>query len=63
MGHAHTPPELPEITDEAGETPKWVPWLGVALFALGAGYVALCHGGHACSAEAAADSAQAPAAP
>ena len=46
MGHAHTPPELPEITDEAGDTPKWVPWLGVALFIVGVGCVVLRHTGH-----------------
>ncbi len=55
MGHAHTPPELPEVTDEAGDSPKWVPWLGVAVFALGAAWIGLCHMG--CSAEQAGDSA------
>jgi hypothetical protein len=44
MGHAHTPPELPEITDEAGESPRWLPWLGAALFALGGAWIAMCHG-------------------
>ena len=34
MSHAHTPPQLPDITDEAGDTPGWVPLLGVALFVL-----------------------------
>jgi hypothetical protein len=64
MGHAHTPPELPEITDEAGDSPKWLPWLGVALFALGIGCVALCHGSHGDETGAAeADAAQEPAAP
>lgn len=28
------PPGLPEIQDEAGDTPRWVPWLGLALFAV-----------------------------
>jgi hypothetical protein len=51
MSHAHTPPELPEITDEAGASPKWLPWLGVAVFAAGAGWIMMCHG-H-CSSEAA----------
>lgn len=27
-------PGLPEITDEAGETPSWVPVLGAVLFVL-----------------------------
>jgi|GEM_PF-6912472 len=43
MGHAHTPPELPEITDEAGDSPTWLPLLGVLLFALGIGSVVYCH--------------------
>lgn len=34
MSHAHTPPQLPDVTDEAGDTPGWVPMLGVALFVL-----------------------------
>jgi hypothetical protein len=44
MGHAHTPPELPEITDEAGDSPKWLPGLGLALFVLAAVSIALSHG-------------------
>lgn len=28
-GHAHPPPGIPEIKDEAGDTPPWVPKLGV----------------------------------
>lgn len=43
MGHAHTPPELPEITDEAGDTPRWVPLLGLVLFVLSAGAIVLGH--------------------
>lgn len=43
MGHAHTPPELPEITDEAGDTPRWVPVLGLVLFVLSAGAIVWCH--------------------
>jgi hypothetical protein len=34
MGHAHTPPQLPEVTDEAGNSPGWLPWLGIGLFVL-----------------------------
>ncbi len=34
-GHHHDgPPGLPEITDEAGDSPKWLPLLGLGLFAL-----------------------------
>jgi hypothetical protein len=32
--HHDGPPTLPEIVDEAGDTPTWVPILGIALFAL-----------------------------
>jgi len=32
--HHDGPPVLPTIVDEAGDTPTWVPILGVALFAL-----------------------------
>lgn len=49
MGHAHTPPELPEISDEAGDTPRWVPLLGLLLFALSAGGIVWWHA--ACSDE------------
>jgi hypothetical protein len=43
MSHAHTPPELPEVTDEAGDTPRWVPLLGAVLFVLMVGYVWYAH--------------------
>lgn len=55
MGHADTPPQLPEVTDEAGNTPRWVPLLGVVLFALSIGAIAVCHGGE--DGEAAQDEA------
>jgi hypothetical protein len=32
--HAHPAPSLPQIVDEAGETPNWVPALGVGLLAI-----------------------------
>ena len=32
--HPKTPPALPTVVDEAGDTPNWVPALGVGLFAL-----------------------------
>lgn len=34
MGHANTPPQLPEVTDEAADSPKWLPALGAGLFAV-----------------------------
>lgn len=34
MSHAKTPPTLPTIVDEAGDSPNWVPVLGLALFAI-----------------------------
>jgi hypothetical protein len=59
MSHAHTPPQLPDVTDEAGDTPGWVPVLGVALFLslVGYGFWAHC----ACDAQP-AEAAPAPAA-
>lgn len=34
-GHHHDgPPGLPEIIDEAGDSSKWLPVLGIALFSL-----------------------------
>lgn len=35
------PPRLPEIVDEAGDTPNWVPMVGLALMVLLALYVGL----------------------
>ena len=46
MSHAHTPPELPEITDEAGDTPSWVPMLGAALFVLAVALIWWSHRQH-----------------
>ena len=43
MSHPHTPPQLPDVTDEAGETPRWVPVLGVALFVLMVAYIWWAH--------------------
>jgi len=42
--HSNTPPELPEITDEAGDTPSWVPRLGLVLALLFVAWVVLQHG-------------------
>jgi hypothetical protein len=44
MGHGNTPPQLPEITDEAGNTPRWVPLLGALLFLASIGAIVVCHG-------------------
>jgi hypothetical protein len=43
MGHAHSAPELPEVTDEAADTPKWVPLLGLALFVLAVAGIVMGH--------------------
>jgi hypothetical protein len=43
MSHADTPPQLPEINDEAGATPRWVPIFGLVLFALIVAYVWWSH--------------------
>ncbi|HEX5659217.1 MAG TPA: hypothetical protein VFX59_18615 [Polyangiales bacterium] len=43
MSHAHTPPELPDVTDEAGDTPSWVPLIGALLFVLTVAYVWWAH--------------------
>lgn len=56
MGHAHSAPELPEVTDEAPATPKWVPLLGVALFVLAVAGIVVSHG----SASPSADTADSP---
>jgi hypothetical protein len=34
MAHSKDPPSLPTVVDEAGETPTWVPVLGLLLFGL-----------------------------
>ncbi|MET0340583.1 MAG: hypothetical protein ABW252_06255 [Polyangiales bacterium] len=46
MSHADHPPQLPDIRDEAGETPRWVPIFGIALFALIVAYVWWAHRHH-----------------
>jgi len=31
--HAHAQgPQIPTVVDEAGDSPKWLPWLGIGLF-------------------------------
>lgn len=34
MSHPKNPPSLPTIVDEAGDSPTWVPALGLLLFVL-----------------------------
>ena len=34
MSHPKTPPSLPTVVDEAGDSPSWVPALGLLLFVL-----------------------------
>jgi hypothetical protein len=34
MSHDKDPPSLPNVVDEAGDTPTWVPVLGLVLLAL-----------------------------
>lgn len=43
MGHENTPPQLPEIRDEAGDTPRWVPVLGALLFVIAAAAIVVHH--------------------
>lgn len=43
MGHGHSAPELPEIKDEAGDSPRWLPLLGVGIFAVFLIWVILLH--------------------
>lgn len=40
MSASHEAPGLPEVKDEAGDSPRWLPWLGVGLFCLAAMLVA-----------------------
>lgn len=34
MSHPKEPPSLPTVVDEAGDSPSWVPALGLLLFVL-----------------------------
>jgi hypothetical protein len=43
MGHENTPPQLPEVRDEAGDTPRWVPVLGALLFVIAAAAIVVRH--------------------
>lgn len=55
MGHANTPPELPEVTDEAGNTPRWVPLLGLVLLLASVAAIVVCHGGEESAGDAAGE--------
>ena len=41
MSHSKSAPTLPTVTDEAADSPNWVPALGLGLFALLAMFAAL----------------------
>jgi hypothetical protein len=34
MSESKEPPRLPDVVDEAGPSPRWLPWLGVGLLCL-----------------------------
>ncbi len=34
MSETKEPPRLPEIKDEAADSPRWLPWIGFALVGL-----------------------------
>lgn len=40
MSESKEPPRLPDVVDEAGPSPRWLPWLGVGLFCLVAALIA-----------------------
>jgi hypothetical protein len=40
MSDSKEAPRLPDVTDEAGESPTWVPLLGLALLCLAALWIA-----------------------
>jgi hypothetical protein len=40
MSESKEPPRLPDIVDEAGPSPGWLPWLGIALLCVFAGVIA-----------------------
>ncbi|HMI92509.1 MAG TPA: hypothetical protein VK509_14140 [Polyangiales bacterium] len=41
MSHSKEPPQLPDVVDEAGASPSWVPLLGFGLLCLFALVIAL----------------------
>lgn len=45
MGHGNHPPAIPEVKDEAGASPSWLPLLGLGLFALFVAYIVYSHVG------------------
>jgi type VI protein secretion system component VasF len=58
MSHANHPPELPEVTDEAGDSPGWLPLLGLALFALVVAYIWWAHRQHEALEQGSAEAAE-----
>jgi hypothetical protein len=34
MSESKQPPRLPDVVDEAGDSPRWIPWLGLAVLCL-----------------------------
>lgn len=55
MTEANHAPTLPDVVDEAGETPAWVPWLGVGLLLVAVLYASLGGGHRGAETPAAAD--------
>jgi hypothetical protein len=45
MGHGNQPPSIPEVKDEAGNSPSWLPLLGGGLFALFVAWIVYSHVG------------------
>ncbi len=43
MSDSKQPPRLPDVVDEAGDTPRWVPLLGLGLLCALALFLALRH--------------------
>jgi len=40
MSESKEPPRLPDIVDEAGPSPGWLPWLGIGLLCVFAAMIA-----------------------
>jgi hypothetical protein len=45
MGHGNHPPAIPEVRDEAGASPSWLPYLGLGLLALFVAWIVYSHAG------------------
>jgi len=44
MSETHDPPHVPDVVDEAADTPPWLPKVGVALLLAVVVYVAVMRG-------------------